>query len=295
MHSTEFVSDLFATCRAETARLMDGFGEAPTRSGLFDVGAVAEMVVLGDAVPGSERLREVVCDSAAGWLRRGILEEFCFARVELAYYAALLAFLAQRGRTYSTADMAGLKRLCEGRLIGRGEMPVLTQKLTAAYLTGCGIDADFGDLGRRDLARMVDKRVLRPRSDEYDLLVVIMCAQLFRLEPHAPRSRPALYPRALLVQAIRSNNWNWLPVLSFLCADTFSLNDPLHDAAVRIIRLALPAPGELLPAPPGAGIDSEYIGRAGRGLRIRSTIALAYSLCTLGDSYAQDRASLAFA
>jgi hypothetical protein len=191
--------------------------------------------------------------------------------------------------------MAGLKRLCEGRLIGRGEMPVLTQKLTATYLTNCGIDADFGDLGKRDLARMVDKRVLRPRSDEYDLLVVLMCAQLFRLDPETNYSRPSLYPRALLVQAVRSGNTNWLAVLSFLCEQWFSLDTLLRDAAYQRMRATVPSRGELVPAPPGAGIDSEYIGRAGRGLRIRSTIALAYTLSTLGDSYDEDRANLAFA
>ena len=276
-------------------RLLDGFDAAPTCSGLAQVGAVAEMVVLGDTVPGSEALREAVCDSAASWLRRGILEEFCISRVELTYHAALLAFLAQRARAYCPGDMAGLKRLCEGRLIGRGEMPVLTQTLTAAYLTRCGIDADFGDLGRRDLARMIDKRVLRPRSDEYDVLAVILYTQLVHLDPQSVHGRPALYPQALLVDAIRSANVNWLPVLTFLGTRSFAVDDRLQRAAFQSILQSLPARGELLPAPPGAGIDSEYIGRAGRGLRIRSTIALAYSLCALGDSHAEDRAPVAFA
>jgi hypothetical protein len=99
----------------------------------------------------------------------------------------------------------------------------------------------------------------------------------------------------LLVDAIRSANVNWLPVLTFLGTRSFAVDDRLQRAAFQSILQALPAPGELLPAPPGAGIDSEYIGRAGRGLRIRSTIALAYSLCALGDSHAEDRAPVAFA
>jgi hypothetical protein len=64
----------------------------------MNVGAVAEIVVLGDTVPASEPLRQAICDSAASWLKRGVLEELCFSRTEGAYTAALLAFLAQRGR-----------------------------------------------------------------------------------------------------------------------------------------------------------------------------------------------------
>ena len=293
MHSTRLASNLVATCQAETARLLDGFEAAPTCSGLFDVGAVAEIVALGDAVPGIEGLRGAVCDAAARWLKSGVLEDLCFSRMELSYYTALMAYLARRGGGYEAGDMSVMKSLCEGRLIGRSEMPVLTQRLTAAYLTRCGIDADFGDLGQRDLARMIDKRVLRARSDEYDVLVVIMCAQLLHLEPDSFHSRPASYPQALLVQAIRSANINWLPVLAFVCEHWFSLQDGLRRAALECLLQNLPAPGELLPAPQGAVIDSEYIGRAGRGLRIRSTIALAFSLCTLGDSYVKDRAALA--
>ena len=295
MHSTDLVTELFATCEAETERLLASFEAAPSCSGLFDVGAVAEILALGDVVPGAERICKPVCDAAARWLNRGILEDLCFWRVELSYYAALLACLAQGGESYSPDDMTVMKRLSEGRLIGRSEMPVLTQRLTAAYLSRCGSNADFGDLGQRDLARMIDKRVLRGRSDEYDLLVVIMCAQLLHLEPHSFHTRPSLYPQTMLMQAIRSVNVNWLPVLAFVCDHWFSLENGLRDAAAECILQNLPAAGELLPAPQGAVIDSEYIGRAARGLRIRSTIALAFSLCTLGDSYARHHAGLAIA
>src|SRR6202142_2517868 len=57
MQSTRLASNLVATCLAETARLLDGFEAAPTCSGLFDVGAGAEIVALGEAVPGIEGLR----------------------------------------------------------------------------------------------------------------------------------------------------------------------------------------------------------------------------------------------
>ena len=292
MNLTEYRSDLVVTCQAELGRLLSGFEAAPSSSGLFDIGAVAEIAVLGDGVPEIEPIRQILCDSAARWLRSGVLEDLCFPRVELTYTAALLAYLAQRSRGFSPGDMAVMKRLCEGGLIGRSEVPVLTQRLIAAYLTRCGIETDFGDLGRRDLMKMIDKRVLRVRSDEYDLLVVLMCAQLLRMEEQV--QRPAIYPQVLLVQAIRSGNANWLPVLAFVCAQSFSLDEDIRKAALESILERMPARGELLPAPRGVGIDSEYIGRAERGLRIRSTAALILSLCTLGDLHDEDRACIAF-
>ncbi len=290
MQLTELVPDLLSTCHAETAALADDFQVVPTSSGLFDVGAVAELVVLGDVAPEAQPLCQLLGEAAATWLRSGVLEDLCFSRVEFTYYVALLAYLAQRSHAHSIPDMTVMKRLCQARLIGRSEMPVMTQQLTAAYLTRCGVETDFGDLGRRDLIRMIDKRVLRLRADEYDVLALLMFAQLLRLDPGSVGRRPVLYPQVLLVQAIRSRNANWLPVLAFLCAHFLQLEHGLRDVALQSLLEYLPARGELLPAPKASGREEEYVGTAGRGLRIRSTIALLLSLCTLGDLHVQDRA-----
>ena len=288
MEITDRATELLATCEAEFAHLLADFDAAPTCTGMFDIATVAEVLVLGNGVPQTQALRQMASDSAARWLTSGVLEDLCFSRVELTYATALLAFLAQSGASHRESDMAGIKRLCEGRLIGRSEMPMLTQQLVGAYLSRCGVETDFGDLGRRDLARMIDKRLLRARSDEYDLLVVLMCAQLLRLGACPDQAKPTLYPEALLTQVVRSKNENWLPVLAFLCAQFFSLSAGLRREAVTQMRNSLPRPGKLVAAPQSVGIDSEYIGRAGRGLRIRSTVALVLSLCTIGDFHADN-------
>lgn len=293
MQSIDFLFDLLTTCRSELGRLLSDFEEAPSSKSLFEIGAVAELLVLAEELPCSEPLLQMLCDGAAKWLRSGILEELSFSRVELGCHAALLLYLAQRGRGYSPADMATMRRLCEGRLFGRSEMPVLNQQLMAAYLSRCGVDRDFGEVGRRDLVQMIDKRVLRARSDEYDVQVLLMCAQLMKLGCYTTANRPDTYPRVLLVQAIRSGNANWIPILTFLCAQWFRLDDGLHTAALESILQQLPARGELLPAPASTGLDNEHITRARRGLRIRSTIAIALSLYTLGDSHAENRACVA--
>ena len=286
MRTAEFLPQLISTCREAIDGLIRDFETEPTRSGFSEIGSVAEVAILGEAIPESATLVQLFSDTAARWLRSGVVEEFCVARADLSCQAALLAYMAQRGATFQTADMLLLKRLCDGRMIGRSEIPALNQRLLTAYFNRCGIDTDFGDAAGRDLSVIVDKRVLRPRSDEYDISASLICAQLLYLDPNSIAKRPWLYPQVLLAQAVRSLNLNWTPVLAFLCGRWFSLDDRLRAAAVDTMMRNLPAKGTLLPAPKGTGIDDEYILRACRGLRIRSTIALAYSLSTLGDSYA---------
>ncbi len=287
MRSTELITRLLATCESELARLITGFEDAPTSSALSGAAAVAEILILGSDIQSADRLQNMLSDAATRWLRLGLLEELCYARVELVYPGVLLAYAARRSGTYRAADMQVIQRLCEGRLIARSEVPVLTQRLIAAYFTRCGVDAEFGDLGHRDLVKMVDKRALRARSDEYDMLVVLMCAQLLQLLGASVFDRPSLYPRLLLAQSVRSANENWLPVLVFLCNRWFPVEDGLRSAARDCIAQILPPPGELLPAPRASDFDQEYISRTGRGLRIRSTIALIFALCTPGESHAE--------
>jgi hypothetical protein len=289
---TALLPDLTSTCHSEIDRLLIDLEAMPSRAGFLDAGALAEVLILCDDIPEMKPLIQPVCDAAARWLRSGLVEDIWFSKVEFAYHAALFACLALRGRGFSRCDMAVLKGLCEGGLLGRNEMPVLTQKLIAACLRRCGIRVDLGSLGERNLAKMIDKRVLRPRSDEYDLLVFIMCAQLLHLEPEAAHQRPSLYPQVLLVEAVRSGDMNWLPVLAFLCARWFGLPEYLRCAVRSTILNHLPG-RELLPAPQSASAECQHIERAGRGLRIRSTVALVSSLHILGDSYADERACLA--
>jgi hypothetical protein len=290
MHLTEVSNDLLSTCQSELVRLLDDFEAAPSGQGLSEVGAIAEVLTLSEPMHDPAPLTQMMRDAAARWLRSGALEELCFSRVELTNQVAILAFMAQRSADFSRTDMGIMKRLCDGGLVGRSEMPVLNQQLIAAYFSRCGAGNVFGHAGDRDLARLVDKRVLRARSDEYDLEVLLMCAQLLQLGLKDIRNKPCVYPRTLLVHAIRTQNANWVPVLTFLCAHWFRLEENLRNAALKSMLQHMPSRGELLPAPPSTKVDGEDIGRAGRGLRIRSTVALLTSLCTLGVTYVEDRA-----
>src|SRR5207249_3213084 len=140
--------------------------------------------------------------------------------------------------------------------------------------------------GRRNLSKMLDKRILRARSDEHDILTLLMCAQLLHLQPTAGHERPSLYPHVLLLEAMRSANANWFAVLAFLCARFFGIPAPLGNAVRMVLSQHLPSAGQLLPLPAGSGLDSSYVERARRGLQLRSTVALLLSFQLLGDSYA---------
>lgn len=290
MHLTEVSNDLLSTCQYELARLLDDFEAAPSGQGLSEVGAIAEVLILAEPLHDPAPLTQMMRDAAVRWLRSGALEELCFSRVELTNHAAILAFMAHGSADFSRTDMGIMKRLCDGGLVGRSETPVLNQQLIAAYFSRCGVGNVFGDAGSRDLGRVVDKRVLRARSDEYDVQVLLMCAQLLQLGYKDVRNKPYIYPRTLLVHAIRTQNANWVPVLTFLCAHWFRLEENLRNAALKSMLQHMPSRGELLPAPQTTSVDGEHIARSCRGLRIRSTVALLTSLCTLGVTYVEDRA-----
>jgi len=291
----ETISDpMLRLCQAEFKCLIQELESAPSRTAFFDVGAVAEVLVLTNGIPEAEGLTRMLCDASARWLKSGLLEDLLMARVEFAYHVALLTYLAQSAASFSPSDVEVIRNLSEGRLVARSEIPVLRQHLIAAYFSGCGIHTEFGQLGRRNLTQIIDRRVLRARSDEFDLLVLLMCAQLLQLDRSRGYQGPRTYPQAQLVQAMRSGNTNWLPVLALLCSRFFGFPGHLCGAAFKSMEESIPAPGELLPAPPGNQIDSEYIERTERGLRLRSTIALALSLALPGEAYGVEQVRPAY-
>lgn len=268
-------------CEAQLQRLIGELERSPSRTAFFDIGTVAEVLILAAGSYATQGLIEMLSDAADGWLKSGLMEELGVARAEFAYHIALLCYMAQSSAFWIPSDMEGIAGLANGRLIARNEIPVLRQHLLTAYFSGCGVQADFGQLGRRDLVKIVDRRVLRARSDEFDLLVLIMCAQLLQFD--GARQKPRVYPQVMLGQAIRSKNTNWIPVLTLLCQRFFGLPEPLHRTALKVMQESIPAEGELLTAPPGHQIDSEYLERTEKGLRLRSTIALAVSLSEMGE------------
>jgi hypothetical protein len=281
--SSSYQEQVLATAEAELDRLLADFHSSPSRTGLSDIGAAAEVLVLGRDFPAAGALTAALADAASCWLRSGLLEDlFFFGDSGLAYHVALLSYLGQQrceqlaaGLRDQNKETRLIERMFDDRLIGQSEMPVLMQQVISTYLTFCGIQADLQEPREWDLATSIDKRVLRARSDEYDLLVLIMAAQLLQLNHGCRQQKHKLFPQVLLVQAMRSCHLNWIPILALLCAVVFD-QPPLRleVSAVECLLVSLPS-SELLPPPKGIGCDSAHIKRASRGLRLRSTIALA--------------------
>lgn len=282
-------------CKAELERLIREFDSNPSRSAFYDIGAVAEVLVLCVEIPAAESLLQLLRDASARWLKSGLFEDLLIARAEFAYHIAMLCYLAQDARSWNPADMDVIRDLYNGRMITRSEMPLLRQRLIIAYLAQCGLQTYSGQPESRDLERSINRRGLRARYDEFDLQVLLMCAQLLQLKGSEVQEVPRTYPQVLLVQAMRSENRNWAPVLTLLCSRFFEARESLLHAALQSMQDLIPSPGQLLPPPPTSHLDSEYISRTERGLRLRSTIALALTLDSLGELYDASQLSAAFA
>jgi hypothetical protein len=268
---------LLKLCERELEELLREFDVAPGRIVFSDLGAAAEMLILADGIDAAKPMLRRLGMACASWLQSGLFEDLLMGRAELAYHVALMTCLA-RTSDISTADVEGVCRLIEGRLVARNEMPMLRQQLIKAYFSACRIEADYGPSAQRDLARIMDRRVLRPRSDEQDLLSLIMCAQLLQVNQREYTAAPRTFPLVMLVQAIRAGNANWIPPLALLCKRFFGIPRELAGAADRTMHTLAAECRGLLPCPSADVLDSDYVQRNERGLRLRSTIALALSL-----------------
>lgn len=257
----------------EVERLITEFDRSPRPKEFYDLGAIAEVLALCASLASAQPLRARVSVAALAWLRAGLFEDALFAKVEHLYHTTLLCYLASGVPAYRTADAAHAGQLLTSGLVGRSELPVLTMQIVATYVGACGIDFDLDALGSRDLRLVVDKRVLRARSDEYDILTLMMVAQLASLSDRFSHSLPQIFPQALLVQAIRSGHLNWIPILTLLCTTVYGIPPWLRRGATDAMRRSLEQATELLPAPEPGSWENDYVTRAEHGLRVRSSIA----------------------
>jgi len=265
--------EMRALCIVEVAQLVAEFEEVPSRKGFYDLGATAEILAFGTPLESVRPLRATLAGAALRWLRSGQIEDVMFNRVEFLYHAALLCHLASEAPGYADDDATQVRRLLTSGLVGRSELPVVTMQVIADHLQSCDIHVDRDAVGARDLRVVLDRRVLRPRSDEYDVLTVIMVAQLCsRGNPHG-YPLPRVFPHLMLVQAIRAGHVNWIPVLALLCTQVFGMPAWLRRGARDAAASALANATGLLPTPETGLWENDLVKRADRGLRIRSSIA----------------------
>jgi hypothetical protein len=166
-----------------------------------------------------------------------------------------------------------MKRLVASGLAGRGELPVIGLQLIAAYLAAAGIELGGSDTATRDLRLVIDRRVLRPRSDEHDILTLSQVAQLFMLGALTPEHLPRIFPHTVLVQSIRQGHVNWISILTLLCSSVFTMPGWLREGATEALASHLAQATGLFPPTDGRLVENDHVQSDERGLRIRSSIA----------------------
>jgi hypothetical protein len=260
-------------CTAQVEALVGEMERQPDQAAFSDLAAAAEVLALCEPWESARSLRARVAGVALGWLRGGLLDDAAFARLEFLYHASLFCYFASLAPGFRRSDAAHTGELVARGLTSRSELPVITSQLVASYLAACGIERGADVLGPRDLRLVVDKRVLRARSDDFDILTLTMAAQLCRVAARHRERMPRLFPRTLLVQSVREGHVNWIAILTLLCASVFGMPPWLSEGATAALSTHLAEAGGLLPPPEATFADNDYVQRAERGLRIRSSIA----------------------
>jgi hypothetical protein len=267
-------ADMKALCAASIDRLLADFESQPDPKGFFDLGAAAEMLVLCGGIPSTKPLRDRLSTAALGWVRREFLDDAMFAKAEYLYHSSLFCYLASQAVGFEPEDLSHPRRILQSGLAGRNELPVITLQLVSTCLAAAGIELGSNGAGTRNLRLVIDRRVLRPRTDEYDVLTLTMVAQIFKLGGLPSEQLPRLFPQALLVQALRQGHTNWIAPLTLLCGAVYGMPDWLREGATSALASSLANASGLVPPPEGRLAENDYVQRAETGLRIRSSIAL---------------------
>lgn len=243
----------------------------PTSETFFDIGTALEVVILDTENKAIAGLRELFASAALRWLRNGTIENAIFTSIENIYHCSLLCHLASLQPDFVPEDAKIISDLLNGGIVTRSELPVLTQYTVAYHFANIAAHQNIDALARRNISNMIDKRVLRARSDEYDVLVLIMLTQI-RKSINPLLGNLGLLNQVLLVQALRSEDLNRVAILLYLGCKMEILPESLKSSASAFLEQHNPS-NDLHPLPTTGDIDHEYTSRASRGLRIRSTIA----------------------
>jgi hypothetical protein len=258
---------------SELDSTLDRFTGDPTSNAVLDIGAVVEVLQAAPELASFARARSLIAVAAHRWLMSGLLAEMLVMKVALSYPVALLIELATAAPAHRPADLVPLATMVEGGLVGRGELPTLTLQLLSATFSRMGMSAPIVSGRAEDLRRIVDKRVLRTRTDEYDIATLMMAAQLLRARSSPAALLPEVFPRIMLTEALRRGHLNWIAILALLNGHVFPRAPGAMMLGARAQLQAAAGRAEMLPMPNRDVLYSEFLERSDLGLRLRSTLA----------------------
>jgi len=255
----------------EVATLLHTFEERPTAGGLMDLTAIVELIQTLPELRCFANIRKMLAASALRWTRSGRLAGILISRADYGYAVAMLLALASEADGFLPADIVPLRDLYNGKVIGFSELPILTLRSIAQQLATAKIATASKDTSPLNIRSLIDKRVLRTRTDEYDVITLMMASQLLPARSEHEMLWPRVFPNVMLVKALRAQDLNWTAILSLLAKYRFGAPEALLRAARKL--LAARSGSELLPAPHGTLLYSEFFERSDIGLRLRGTLA----------------------
>ncbi|MFN7397539.1 MAG: hypothetical protein ACK5SX_00415 [Sandaracinobacter sp.] len=257
----------------EVETIFTDFEALPSSDTLLNLSYVCEVLLINPSNP----LLKGCCDQAAErsleWLKAGLLTEVLFSHAEHAYPIALLVALSRRSDQFDIDYLRTLADLVAHKIILMSELPYLSLSAIHALFGTDTVSINFEVLPSIALKSMIDKRVLRSRSDEYDVTSLMHAMSVVKHHQALPDQRPFVFATALLMRAIRNGDANWLAVLAYLCHEIFPCNQMVLAAAYRRLDQSSLSDEGIMPPPSKDVLYPEFLERSDRGLKLRSSLA----------------------
>lgn len=271
------ISALWQQIEIQLQALILEFEQSPLEEAFYNIGAVAEVAITDIDNQQLQGIVKQLVDSTFRWLKTGLLEDILFSKMEYGYHAAIMCVFASKAPQFRADDLKTIETLITQGMLLRSESPVLTQFTVEQHFITAGIKLTSPSLGKRQLGKMINKRLLRSRTDEYDLAILCMLAQVkFNLDGNDV-AECGYFAKALLVQAIRNKDHNRIAYLSFMCSKLSKLPHWLLTGATTAFNTSQFDINNF-PAPISNQIDSMFIQRAKKGMQLRSAICYALLL-----------------
>ncbi|MDV6316268.1 hypothetical protein [Idiomarina sp. HP20-50] len=261
-------------CRESIIKIIKDFETLPSSETFFDLGTVLEVLILSKRKASIPEITDLATNAALKCLRNGLIENALYSSMDNTYHCALFCHFASMDAEFTAIDMQVIDSLLSKGLIARNELPVISQYSIKFHFSCAGSKSSTTALERRNLLTMIDKRLLRTRTDEYDLVVLIMLAQCSELLVDTLPDGFGKLNQVLLAQAIRSSDINRVSVLLLVGCFLGVLPSYLRKSSESFLTLNNPN-NKLMPLPTSGKIDNEYIKRASKGLKLRGAVAQA--------------------
>lgn len=265
---------LLQQCSIKLQAFITEFEQSPLEEAFYNIGAVAEVIVTDIDNQYLDEITRLLSQASYRWLKSGLLDDILFAKMEYGYHGAILCLFASKAPQFNLGDLNTINSLIANGMLLRNESPILTQFTVEQHFISAGINLPPPSLGQRQLSKMINKRLLRSRTDEYDLAILCMLVQTKHHLDSNEVAQCVNFANALLVQAIRNNDQNRVAYLSFIYSRLSILPDWLLMSSLSAFKNSQLDMSNF-PAPVSNQIDSIFIQRAKKGMQLRSAICYA--------------------